>query len=47
VAVWFVVTKKAVVHLNESEMDARFHAGLAASKDEPHPQVRAAFGFTI
>ena len=41
------VLKKTVVHLTENEKIPRFQAGRAVSNDEPHPQVRDAFGFTM
>jgi hypothetical protein len=42
-----IVTKTSVFHLLRCARSPGFHAGRAASNDEPQPQVRAAFGFTM
>src|SRR5688572_28795368 len=43
-----IVAKIISIHLNAPVLRTiRFQAGRAASKDVPHPQVRAAFGFSI
>ena len=45
--VWLIVTKTSVFHLLHGAEHRNFHAVRAGSNDEPQPQVREAFGFTM
>src|SRR5207237_5485204 len=41
------VARSAVIHLNGNNRIRWFQAGCAVSNDDPHPQVRDAFGFAM